>query len=109
MSRSVTIVNTSNWEHEDVEVHEFNRGHPPKVTMLKPGDQLACGPWNQGDTTSLVINGVGSKDPVPFKDADGNQDWPKVTVHKPVPSDAKPDYPDIDNGMGFSEGDYIHC
>lgn len=38
----------------------------------------------------VYIKPVEDKEPVPFRAADGTQDWPKVSVHKPV-SGAEPE------------------
>ena len=58
MTRSVTIVNTSNWEHEDVEVVEVPESGSAESTMLKPGDKMTCGPWGPGQRVTLVLKPV---------------------------------------------------
>ena len=85
MTRSVTIVNTSNWEHEDVEVLPMydNKGDAEKVT-LKPGDSLSIGPYTNGQLVRVRLQAVQPAEPVPFRDADGKQDLPRVDIHKPV-------------------------
>lgn len=87
MTRSVTIVNTSNWEHEDVEVVEMQNGWPVHRAVLEPGDKMVGPPNSPNLVTTYLIRGLSKKEPVPFKDADGNQDWPRVEVHKPTPSE----------------------
>ena len=84
MTRSVTIVNTSNWEHEDVEVMPCydNKGDAQKFT-LKPGESKKIGPYTNGQKVRVFLTAVQPAEPVPFKDADGNQDWPRVEIHKP--------------------------
>ena len=88
MTRSVTIVNTSNWEHEDVEV-VVTGTDPEKVgerAVLKPGDFVTAGPYTKGQEVNVRMVGVEPQEPQPFRDADGNQDCPRVEVHKPKPS-----------------------
>ena len=86
MTRSVTIVNTSNWEHEDVAVMAAHHGGVALHT-LKPGDTMLVGPHADGQLVSVTMQGVTPAEPVPFRDADGEQDWPKVEVHKPSKSE----------------------
>ena len=84
MTRSVTIVNTSNWEHEDIVVCEFpGTGVSGQIT-LKPGDQMTCGPHDNDTRMTLVLAPQEPRKPVPFRDEYGNQDMPRVEVHKPV-------------------------
>ena len=88
MTRSVTIVNTSNWEHEDYIVRrrrsDFDGGTGlPDDTRLQPGDVMQFTPGRE----SISILPVEEQTPVPFRDADGNQDWPRVEVHQPKGSD----------------------
>ena len=84
MTRSVTIVNTSNWEHEDVEVVEMNEGWPSNKVVLQPGDETTVGPYAKGQTVSVIMKAREHIEPVAFYDEHGDQDWPKVEVHKPV-------------------------
>ena len=87
MTRSVTIVNTSNWEHEDVRaIIQYADGRESAAVTLKPGDQMTCGPYTNGQVVQVQLAGQEPATPIPFKDADDNQDWPKVEVHKPTPS-----------------------
>ena len=79
MTRSVTIVNTSNWEHEDYIVHGY-QGHYPDGTRLRPGEHVCFTPT---DGMTITLEGVAEKNAVPFYDADGKQDWPRVEIHKP--------------------------
>ena len=84
MTRSVTIVNTANWEHEDVEVNQLNLRAMDKTVRLKPGEMTVVGSHYKDLVSIIRIAPVEEKEPAPFKDADGNQDWPRVDVHKPV-------------------------
>ena len=86
MTRSVTIVNTSNWEHEDMEVIPMVDGWPREHRVLAPGDSMVGGPNGPEGIVSYLIRPRTRAEPVPFKDAEGNQDWPKVEIHKPKPS-----------------------
>ena len=86
MTRSVTIVNTSNWEHEDVEVNQIHLSAMDKTVRLKPGESMMVGPYSKGPVAVIRIAPVEEEEPIPFKDAEGNQDWPKVEVHKPKPN-----------------------
>ena len=79
MTRSVTIVNTSNWEHEDYIVHGYE-GHHPDGTRLRPGEKVTFTPT---DGMAIRLEAVAEKNAVPFRDAEGNQDFPRVDVHKP--------------------------
>lgn len=86
MTRSVTIVNTSNWENEDIDVTVAGPGRT-ETHRLQPGDKIVCGPHNDGQMVGVMLNAVTPKKPVPFHAEDGSQDWPKVEVHKPKPSE----------------------
>lgn len=81
MTRSVTIVNTSNWEHEDVEVVQYIGGWPEK-TRLQPGDKLVLHHGAES-VANIAMKGVRDKEPVPFKKEDGTQDLPRVEIYKP--------------------------
>ena len=85
MTRSVTIVNTSNWEHEDVEVNQIHLSAMDKTVRLKPGEKVTVGPYDKASAAVIRIAPIEEQEPVPFEDAEGNQDWPKVKVHKPEP------------------------
>ena len=85
MTRGVTIVNTSNWEHEDVSVMVRNRA----PVRLKPGECMTVGPYvigTEGDV-ELHMVAIEEMEPKPFMDADGKQDLPGLTIHKPRPSE----------------------
>ena len=87
MTRSITIVNTSNWEHEDVEVNQIHLSAMDRTVRLKPGEKMTVGPYDKNSVAVIRIGVVEDNEPVPFKDAEGNQDWPRVEVHKPKPAD----------------------
>ena len=86
MTRSVTIVNTSNWEHEDVEVNQIHLSAMDRTVRLKPGESMTVGPYDKSSVAVIRIAPVEEKEPIPFKGDDGEQDWPRVEVHKPKPS-----------------------
>ena len=54
MTRSVTIVNTSNWKHEDVE-RIVSRGFqlPSSPRVLKPGDMEVVGPYSRDQPVTV--------------------------------------------------------
>lgn len=81
MTRSVTIVNTSNWEHEDISVKV--EGASP--VRLQPGEKLICGPYSVGEAGDVQVHMIALEDaePIPFKNEDGSQDLPSVEIHKP--------------------------
>ena len=83
MTRSVTIVNTSNWEHEDVEVNQIHLSAMDRTVRLKPGESMTVGPYDKVSVAVIRIAPVEEKEPTPFKKEDGEQDWPTVEVHKP--------------------------
>ena len=91
MTRSVTIVNTSNWEHEDVAVNQIHLTAMDRTVLLKPGESMTVGPYDKNLVALIRIEPVEEKEPVPFKDADGNQDMPRVDIHKPVQNKKKTD------------------
>ena len=86
MTRSVKIVNTSNWEHEDVEVTVVSKTETKKVS-LQPGDTCDVGPYSDGELVSVIMSGVTPETPVPFRKEGGGQDFPTVEVHKPKSGD----------------------
>ena len=57
MTRSVTIVNTSNWEHEDVHVvaaGNLEAAWRKCPSILQPGDSVVVGPYGEGDYSGSV-------------------------------------------------------
>ena len=87
MTRSITIVNTSNYEHEDVEVNQIHLSASDRTVRLKPGDKMTVGPYGKDSVAVIRIEAIEEKEPIPFKGVDGKQDFPRVGVHKPRPSD----------------------
>ena len=79
MTASVQIINTSNWDGEDV-VITTNQGGNIVNTVLKPGDGLDINK-SYGNTTSLSadIGFVDNPDSKPFY-LNGKQVYPQVTV-----------------------------
>ena len=69
MTRSLTIVNSSNWEHEDYEfsIPMNNPTAGPviyKTVRLKPGEYISYSPYTQ----TFIVTGEEKQDkaPVPF-------------------------------------------
>ena len=61
MTRSVTIVNTSNWDGEDYEIVERHAGAPhakETVTRLRPGERVMVNP----DYNDIEFRAVGYSD-----------------------------------------------
>lgn len=79
MTRSIKIINTSNWEHEDVVVVIDG-----VMQMLKPGEHAYSGPYSKGIPVQVNMIGVEGGEPVPFRDAEGVQQTPSVKVIKPI-------------------------
>ena len=78
MTRSITIVNTSNWDGEDYKViskdnRPVEHPMPDQVVILKPGDQTVIYP----DTHNIVFEKLESKEPEPFRQ-NGDQTFPEV-------------------------------
>ena len=94
MTRSLTIVNTSNWEHEDYEIRLKNKQLKDEqldTVRLKPGEQMAFQP----DYVEVVsIHAIEEQDIKPFEEIDMKHEYkqysktirgtkqviPKVTV-----------------------------
>ena len=83
MTRSVTIVNTSSWESENVLVTATSKYAASEQKMLEPGDKMTVGPHAEGELVAVAIQAALPADAKPFHDAEGNQDWPRLEVHKP--------------------------
>ena len=70
MTRSVTIVNTSNWKHEDVFVGERydskGMSMPGNAIRLAPGDKMTVGPYEVDKEVVITIKAVEDKKPEPF-------------------------------------------
>jgi len=76
MTRSVTIVNTSNWRYEDIDV-EYEAGDVVTVDTLKPGEMRKY----YADQKIRRIDHVdGRKKPEVFRDQYGDQVTPEVDV-----------------------------
>ena len=81
MTRSVTIVNTSNWDGEDYLVRKApggswwrqNKAIPDSVVTLKPGESISLCP----EVTDFEIRPTNSKKPEPFR-LNGDQVFPVV-------------------------------
>ena len=69
MTRSITIVNTSNWDGEDWVVRTRNHSSEDKweSMRLSPGQKMALNPQYQ----EFSIDADNSKVPEPFNDKDG--------------------------------------
>ena len=73
MTMSVTIVNTSNWDGEDIEVGAGRR--------LKPGEQVSSSLEHvDGAENTFIITSRPAADVKPFQDGDGHQKLPHVAV-----------------------------
>lgn len=73
MTRSITIVNNSNWEHEDYAVVT-----PRGVVYLKPGERTTFTPDN---FANVAVQEVTPEKPEPFHDRDeGVQLTPHIEV-----------------------------
>ena len=92
MTRSVTIVNTSNWEHEDVAItvhpNRASQGNLPPL-RLAPGEKHVVGPYDKDEVVHITLLPIEEREPAPFKNEDGSQDWPKIDIHKPKPGKSK--------------------
>ena len=74
MTRSVTIVNSSNWDGEDYAVKV---GDGPKY-FIEPGDKIMFCVYSKEIPISIIP--LQSKEPEPFKDKEGKQILPIVEV-----------------------------
>ena len=81
MTRSITIVNTSNWDGEDYEFEitktTENTGEKHTVS-LKPGEKHILSPYAYQETT-IAVKATESKKPEPFY-LNGRQVLPDVAV-----------------------------
>ena len=76
MTRSVTIVNTSNWDGEDYIIRERNKNNEnatPVETRIKPGESKQVSP----DYIDIEFEAADSKEPEPFE-LNGQQVFPFV-------------------------------
>ena len=76
MTRSVTIVNTSNWDGEDYIVSERIKNYPdakPTKTKIKPGQSVRVSP----DHNDIEFEAVDSKEPEAFR-LNGQQVFPFI-------------------------------
>ena len=87
MTRSVTVVNTSNWDGEDYIVKRVGFDNKLEETRLRPGEYFRFAP-RDGQSVTLVEASDGG--PVPFSAAQvkggdvgkraDEQVWPRVKV-----------------------------
>ena len=75
MTRSLNIVNTSNWDGEDYAVH-----HDGTTTILKPTDTVTLHAYERCSVHPLAVVPCGPETPKPFVDEDGYQLLPQLTV-----------------------------
>ncbi len=89
MTKSVTIVNTSNWEGEDVYLNvmkqpqdmENKTGFPDleRYVILKPGESFEVGDWHY-EVIRMEDANKKNKGIKPFKNKSGKQVCPQVEV-----------------------------
>ena len=79
MTRSVAIVNTSNWKEEDYKVEYIDHGYGAEevVSYIKPGEYSYLPGYKPID---VKITPVEEGTPQPFYDDDGKQITPDLTV-----------------------------
>ena len=77
MTRSLLIVNTSNWDGEDYRV-EIARGDLKEITTLNPGECVNV--HSYAEPVELTVFPEESKTPEPFFDDEGEQITPQMTV-----------------------------
>ena len=80
MSRSVDIICTSNWDHEDVEISVVTHGIHGR--RLRPGEGISIPKLSAGgDEVRIVVRHVdGAEAPKPFRNEDGDQLIPEARV-----------------------------
>lgn len=81
MTMQVTLVNTSNWEGEDIQVAMMNMyGSKANPSVIKAGEMETMHFRDYSDEVCLVIRKKRSADSKPFRDKDGKQIFPKAYV-----------------------------
>ena len=76
MSRSITVMNTSNWEHEDCVVKVAAGGEPAALEerRLVPGQAWKMPKHQEVNSAMVIVEWPTPKEgPQPFRDKDGNQ------------------------------------
>jgi len=78
MTLEVTIVNTSNWALEEIEVHSLNFQYSPQT--LLPAEQVTLA-VNRMENLRIEVESAGALGSAfPVKDETGKQYFPKVKV-----------------------------
>ena len=80
MTRSAEIVNTSNYDGEDLEVITIGDSNVCDARVLRPGDYAHIGAYVEGSKSIVVLIPRTSKTPVPFVDEEGKRITPSLKV-----------------------------
>ena len=78
MTRSLVIINTSNWKHEDYEIIDLETNDSQQ---LKPGEQCMVPLYNKGALRKLKITAIELEKSVPFINKNGKQIVPVLDIN----------------------------